>query len=333
MSAALRFEGLKGRAVYLTASLAVFFSQHLVVLGVNLTAHQAIPRIWWFWINPFRALLLSSTPNLNTPVLVLGMVATCLADAVLLWLAFRRGRNSTGGGWIASLAVVPGLQLGVIGLLALVPDQPQQRDALDIGRKGLDAKIAAQGLMVVRAGGFVYVALSALFFHLYGYVLFLAAPFLIATAVSYLANRDGFIGAGRTFSLVFSAFLLGGAALMGFAFEGFVCLLLAGPLVAIMGLLGTSLGLALVKVRRPGRGTTLSSIAIIPILLAGEAVLPPHAAFDRVESVDVAASPAAVWDAVVLGDGADPDALAALFRWGLAYPDARRNSGCRRRLD
>ncbi len=127
------------------------------------------------------------------------------------------------GGWIASLAVVPGLQLGVIGLLALVPDQPQQRDALDIGP--LDAKIAAQGLMV--GVGLVFtVALSALFFHLYGYVLFLAAPFLIAYPQStYLANRDGFIGAGRTFSLVFSAFLLGGAALMGFAAQGalFAC--------------------------------------------------------------------------------------------------------------
>jgi hypothetical protein len=61
------------------------------------------------------------------------------------------------------------------------------------------------------------------------------------------------------------------------------------------------------------------SIAFVPLLMVGEAALPPRAGFDNVASIEVDAPPAAVWDAVV-HMGPIPDAPAAPFRWGLAYP-------------
>ena len=124
---------------------------------------------------------------------------------------------------------------------------------------------------------------------------------------------------GRTLRLVSAAFALGGAALIGFAFEGLICLILATPLIAIMGAVGAALGACLADLGRRGRVTTIAGVAFIPILLAAEAVLPPHADFDAVEFTDVAAPPSAVWDAVV-HMGPIPDAPAAPFRWGLAYP-------------
>ena len=319
MNLALRFEGVRGRIAYLVASSAVFFSQHLAVIAVGVATHQAAPRVWWFWLNPFRTLLFDQLANQSSPVLALGMVATCISDAALLWLAFCRGRNSQSGGWIATLAVVPVIQLGVIAWLTVAPDRSGATDVSDLPRGHLDARTAATGLMVGVGMVVATVALSALVFRLYGYVLFLVSPFLIAMAVAYLANRKGQVGMGRTLGLVLVTFSLGGLTLVGFAFEGVVCLLLATPLIAIMGLIDACLGVELAKLGRPRGGTTLSSIAIIPLLLAGEAVLPPRATFDSVESVDVAASPAVVWDAVV-HMGPIPDAPAPPFRWGLAYP-------------
>ena len=314
-----RFEGVRGRITYLAASLVVFFSQHLVVLAAGVATHPAAPKVWWFWLNPFRTILFDGFSNPSSLALVLGMVGTCIADAALLWLAFLRARNTARGEWTATLVRAPVIQLGAIAWLTIAPDRSGLTDTPDLPRARLDARTAATGLMV-GVGMIVFtVALSTLVFRVYGYVLFLASPFLIATTVAYLANRDGRIGFGRTLGLVSFSFVLGGLTLIGFAFEGVVCLLLATPLIAIMGLIGAGLGMELTKLGRRGRGTMLSSIALIPLLLVGEAALPPHAAFDSAESVDVAASPAEVWDAVV-HMGPIPDAPAAPFRWGLAYP-------------
>lgn len=321
MNRTLRFEGWAGRAAYATASLAVFFSQHLIVLAPELlTGHPvAFPPL--FWVNPLRVLIFKavSGPDAPTPDLfVLGMAATFMADALLVWLAFRRSRRAWGGGWIASLAIVPVVQLAVIAWLTLCPDrrepltEPMQRNRLD-ARTAVLSLMTGVGLIVGA------VALSTLALRTYGVMLFLASPFIVGLVVGYLANRGGDIGLGATFSLMTCAFFMGGAALLGFAFEGAICLALASPLLFAFGGLGALLGTALAKRGRASRGTTLRSVAVLPVLLMAEAFLPPHGGFDSVESVEVAAPPAAVWDAVV-HMGPIPDAPAAPFRWGLAYP-------------
>ena len=54
-------------------------------------------------------------------------------------------------------------------------------------------------------------------------------------------------------------------------------------------------------------------------MLLTDHLAPPYAGFVSVESVEVNATPAAVWDSVV-HMGPIPDAPRAPFRWGLAYP-------------
>jgi hypothetical protein len=119
--------------------------------------------------------------------------------------------------------------------------------------------------------------------------------------------------------LVFASIGLGALALIGFAFEGVVCLLIASPLIVAMGFVGGMLGRALARSGTRRARSTLKSVAIIPLLLVGEVVLPPRAEFTSVESIDIAASPTAVWDSIV-HMGPIPDPPPAPFRWGLAYP-------------
>ena len=323
MSSAVRFEGPAGRAAYVGASATVFVLQDVVLLPAFMRNGGAIyDAPWWVWCNPVRTLL---TPTLagraDMPsLLAAGMLAALAADAALVWLAFRRAKQIDRGGWTATLVIVPFLQLVAIAWLAAAPHRSGETDIGGTEQRGrLGARTAVSGLLIGVGSIVGTVALSTLVFHTYGGVLFLVSPFLIATAVGYLANRSGSVGIGRTLGLVFIAFLLGGAALIGFAFEGAICLLMATPLIAVMGFTGGALGAGLATLGQRGRGTTLTSIAFIPILLAAEAVLPPHAGFDSVVSTDVAAPPSAVWDAVV-HMGPIPDAPAAPFRWGLAYP-------------
>jgi hypothetical protein len=155
-------------------------------------------------------------------------------------------------------------------------------------------------------------------FRVYGYMLFVASPFVIGLVTSYLANRNVELSLGRTTSIVFAGMLLGGLAILGVAIEGAICLLMAAPLVGAMSFVGGLLGRAFALGRKQSH-TTLMSVALLPFLIAGEALLPPRAGFESVESVDVAASPAEVWDAVV-HMGPIPSQPAAPFRWGLAYP-------------
>lgn len=315
-------EILAGRAGYLAASVAVFFSQHLVLLALLTATHgnpAALP--WWFWLNPFRGLvgpaLMDS--DLKGFMFTAAMVATLAVDVALVALALRRVRRLGNGGWAAALAIVPIVQLGAVAWLAVAPRRSSDPEATLRSQTELDARTAVTSVLAGVGLIVATVALSTLVFGLYGYALFLVSPGLIALIVGYLVNRRGRVGPRRTFEVILFAFLLGAAALMGFAFEGVVCLAMASPIIALAGLIGGGLGIALADMGRQGRGATLTSVALIPLLVAGEAVLPPRAAFDSAESVEVAAPPAAVWAAVVrMAPIAEPPA--APFRWGLAYP-------------
>lgn len=312
---------LSSRTGYLLASLAVFASQHGVMLIAMAASHVDVSHLpWWFWINPFRILVgqVVGSPGAGPLALTLGMVATLAVDVGLVLLSFRRARVLEEGSWAAALTIVPILQILAILTLAFSPHRTSP-DPPDRDDTRLDARTSVAGLLLGVGLIVVTVALSTLVFGLYGYALFLISPFLIAVAVGYFANRRGRVELKRTLTLVALAFLLGGGALLGFAFEGVLCLVLASPIIAVVGLVGAILGASLADLGRRGRGVTLTSVAFIPILLAAEAMLPPRASFDSVEAVEVAAPPAAVWEAVThmrpIVDAPQPP-----FSWGLAYP-------------
>ena len=306
---------------YFATSLAVFASQHAALLAVLSAMRVDVSHLpWWFWINPLRVLVgpMIASNGPGPLAMTLGMVATLAVDVALVLLAFRRAKEVDGRSWAAALTIVPILQL--IAVVALTfARAPTSEEPSARTRERLDARTSVTGVLLGVGLVVVTVALSTLAFGIYGYALFLVSPLLIAVAVGYLANRGGAVPLRQTFFLVFLAFLLGGAALLGFAFEGVVCLVLASPIIAVTGLVGAALGSRLAGLGRRGRGTTLTSVAFIPLMLVAEVVLPPRATFDSVERVDVAAPPAAVWNAVVHMSPIT-EAPDALFRWGLAYP-------------
>lgn len=323
MRSPFSLEGELGRPTYAIASAVVFFSQHVVVMLALAALHEPLTLPPWFWFTPLRAIVFAQQA-LPQAVLLAAMAVTVLIDWLLVVLAFRRARQARGHAGLAALVVAPGLQVLVILWLSLArpraqaPDAPEP-EASATDRRSAATAAAAAGMLAGAALSVGAVAFSTLVLHLYGYGLFVASPFVIGLTTAYIANRRGDVGGNRTLFLVLCGLGLGGLALLGLAFEGVICLVIASPLIAAMGVVGGLLGRALARQGTRRRGGSLMSVAVVPLLMIAEVALPPKAGFENVASVEVAAPPAAVWDAIV-HMGPIPDAPPAPFRWGLAYP-------------
>jgi hypothetical protein len=142
---------------------------------------------------------------------------------------------------------------------------------------------------------------------------------VVGATTAYLANRKHDMGVGRTMALVMVATMAGGLALVAVAVEGIICLIMAAPIglgfAAIGALLGRGIAL---WTRRPAR-ETLSCVALLPLVFAGEWLLPPIATFDSHQTIAVAAPPEVVWRSLLSTDPIEGP-LALPFRLGVAHP-------------
>jgi hypothetical protein len=149
--------------------------------------------------------------------------------------------------------------------------------------------------------------------------MFVISPFVVGATTAYFANRQAEIDATRTVQLVLCATALGGIALIGFALEGAVCIVMAAPLGALAALAGGALGRGIALSTKRSPAHTVSAVALLPLAFALERAFPPAASFDTTETVVVEAPSELVWKAIV--QMAPIDAPPALpFRLGVAYP-------------
>lgn len=136
--------------------------------------------------------------------------------------------------------------------------------------------------------------------------------------MGYVANRRVLRSNASTAKYVMLAGALGGMALLMLALEGLMCILLIAPLGLLASVAGGWVGRAMARVGHY-RGTPLMSVAVLPMIFALEAAMPPAIPIHTRESVDIGAPPAAVWrvitseKAIALSPG-----LPGLA--GLAYP-------------
>jgi hypothetical protein len=252
-----------------------------------------------FWLLPLRRLAMS--PDLP-PAL----------------LSFRRANWSGAGYALAAVMVVPAAQIAAVAMLALLPRFEQRDGPGSALAPGSDTAHVVQGVLAGVAIIVAAVLISALTFGSYGWSLFVATPFLVGVTTGYLANRRLLLSARVTARLVLIAAALGTAALVALALEGFVCILLAAPLGAVAALTGGAAGRAVAKVGHGG-GKPLASVALLPALFALEAATPPDLPIDERASIEVTASPGAVWSALI-GDQPIESGPGLLGAAGLAYP-------------
>ena len=99
---------------------------------------------------------------------------------------------------------------------------------------------------------------------------------------------------------------------------------MAAPLGALAAVAGGAIGQVIAlagKGRQP-----LACVAVLPLVFAFEAAMPPNIALSTEESIEIDASPQQVWRALTSEEEIGP-APELIFRLGLAYPVRGRISG------
>lgn len=275
-----------------------------------------------FWLLPLRRMAYAGPIPGWAEALV--MLAAIVAAWMLAILSFRRASRSSGPGYaIAALTLIPAVQIIAVFVLALLPNRSGE-PAPEM-ESGINLIHVVQGVLTGMTLVVLAVLVSAVTFGAYGWGLFVMTPFLVGLTTAYIANRRNPLPSGHTMPLVMGATALGGAALLALALEGLMCIVLVAPLAAAVAGVGGAIGRAVALARHRCR-TPLMSVALLPAIFALEAAIPPAVPIATEERIDIAAPPAAVWQALV-SDSPIRSGPGLIGLAGFAYPIRGRLQG------
>jgi uncharacterized membrane protein YhaH (DUF805 family) len=306
------------RLPYLLISIILFFSQHLFAL-LLMRAHEIRLDIGVeFFVLPARTLFSHSA--LSSGEIILTLCIVLLVTWCLVVLSFHRAKDADATPWLAISVISPIVQLFSIGVLSALPSResasasPKDDAATHLGWPNyLSGAIIGAVLLLTAVGSGAFV------FGAYGYGIFVVTPFLIGIITGIAANLKQDSGAKKTRRILFLTLALGALALIAFAFEGLVCLIMAAPIAIPVALLGAAIGRDVAVTRAKPRRDAAASMSLLPLVFVLEIFLPAEIAFDTHQEIDIAATPESVWQTLVAMDLSDYP-VPPLFHLGLAYP-------------
>ncbi len=129
-----------------------------------------------------------------------------------------------------------------------------------------------------------------------------------------------------TIIVAMRGFLFGGVAILFFALEGAICIVMAAPIVLPLGIAGAPIGKLLADRRRRLRGGLMGALLVIPLCAAVESQLPGNREFVVSSTIEVAAPPETVWRNVI-GFSKITERPEWFFRMGIACPSEARIMG------
>jgi hypothetical protein len=322
------FKGPIGRITYAAWAFPIFFAQYAV--GWLAAEAQGIKDYAVLYLFPLRMLFADQTgPAMgyaskfySVPMTLAGIIFILLACWTIAALTYRRMLDNRGDGWLAAAVLLPLLQLPIILVMSIVPPRaplPEPVLEADRQRKLSGWGGALQGMIAGIALTLAAVAMSALIFGAYGYGIFVASPFVIGAVTGYVANRNADLSAGETNRIVIAAGVFGCLALLVTALEGIGCLIMAAPLGIVAAMAGGALGGDAGRRNRASTGGLVSSIAVLPVIFALEALFPPSLVFSTEQSIAVNAPPDKVWRAIVRMETIS-EPVSLIHHAGIAYP-------------
>jgi hypothetical protein len=172
--------------------------------------------------------------------------------------------------------------------------------------------------LVPAASGLAVVGLAVLYFQQYGFMMFVALPTYIGFLSAALHGKDKI---SRILLTTFLALLLLGLALMLFALEGAVCLVMAFPLALGLAFCGSLLGMLTWKIKKQSvRFIPLLLLLFTPFLMSFEASNKSAPTLHKVVStVEINAPIETVWQTVVAFPQIETEPE-GILRLGFAYP-------------
>lgn len=255
---------------------------------------------------------------------------------VMISMSVRRAADAGKSPWIGTLTLVPFINLFVMLILSFLPSvesstwnsitntQTNLADTAD-GR-GLKSAMVGIGMSIVFCA--VMMLLSVYVIESYGVVLFMLTPFLAGAISSYHYNKNHIQPTMKSIGVAVTSITIGCAALLLFALEGLICILMAYPLVAAAGALGGVIGRSIAM--RGGGAMAPRTVGMMLLTLPFFAAAENNAVAPMIQEVqtvvEIDAPPDAVWPRVVaFSELAPPEEW--FFQAGVAYPIRARIEG------
>ena len=245
-----------------------------------------------------------------------------------LWIgvsmSMRRAADANLSPWIALLFFVPGLNFLLMADLSVAPSRTRVARPVEAPPPALDDRLksamlgvaASLGITLITVGIGVYLRRS------YSAGLFLGVPFTIGYISSYIYNYRYSRPTGQSIMIALASVTIAAGALVVFALEGAVCVVMALPIAWIVAWPGAMLGRVMAR-----RATyTAGAVAlVVPFFIGVEprATPPTH---EVVTVIEIAAPPDVVWRRVVTFPDLPPP-TELLFRAGVAAPMRARIEG------
>jgi hypothetical protein len=266
----------------------------------------------------------------RAPGLALGarLLLVGVIDLPFLWigltLSCRRAADAGLHPLVGILFLVPLLNCLVGMLLSVLP--PQTAGAAAPARDGVGMQHLLTSAAAGAAVAIAMMLVAALLLRDYGAALFVGAPFALGVVTGFRFNRGQPRSRLATVWATQLALGLVGGALIAFALEGVVCLIMAYPLAAPVAALGGALGAHLAAAPTAGAAHLACMLLAWPLLCGAE--LPArHTPLRAVTTtVEIDAPPEVVWPQVT-GFAELPPPSEWAFRLGIAYPQRARIAG------
>jgi uncharacterized membrane protein YhaH (DUF805 family) len=316
-----RVKGRVTRREYLTAGVVLMFFKYVIdATAIYLVAHVTWPP--WDYLFPLTGVYSAKVGSFPTWFQLILLIWTLpfvwIGVTLMLRRAVDAGRSPA---WCAAFFIpiinyAVMLWLGALPSAQPIPESPAPDPALAADRYGS----AIFGVLGAAAFGLLSVLVSVVGFGNYGGPLFLGTPFIQGMVCGWAFNREHARSQAETVAVVWTSLFLVAGIVFLFAMEGVICLLMALPIAAVLGIMGAMVGRAIALGRAGNMAGAAALVFVVPTGALMEkitATSPPT--YEVVTTVAVAATPAVVWSKVVQFRDIEAP-LAWYFRAGIAYP-------------
>jgi len=320
------WHGKIGRGPYLATGLILFVVKHnLDRILAAMAGYPWSPVSYWVFMAPNGVMSLNPADAMFYVVLLMFAIPFMWIGVVL---TLRRLRDAELPLWLVMLFFVPFLNVIFFVILSVIPTR-QPGDEVEkfgpsIGRLIPRSEFGSAmfGIAVTALLAVVETVFSTTGLGKYGWGLFVGIPFFLGLNSTMIYGFHYPRSLGRC--LLVSLFSVGlvGAALLGFAIEGVICLAMALPLAIPLALFGGLIGYVLQK--RVYQTNTLRVASAVCLLMPGLILVeygigetPPL--YEVKTSVVIKSDLQTVWTHVVTFSQLPPP-TEAMFKTGIAYP-------------
>jgi uncharacterized membrane protein YhaH (DUF805 family) len=320
------WHGKIGRGRYLATGLILFVIKHnLDRILAAMAGYPWSPVSYWVFMAPNGVMSLNPADALFYVMLLMFAIPFIWVGVAL---TLRRLRDAELPLWLVMLFFVPFLNLVFFAILCVVPTR-QPGDEVEkfgpsIGRliPRNEFGSAIFGIAVTALLAVIETVFSTTGLGKYGWGLFVGIPFFLGLNSTMIYGFHYPRSLGRC--LLVSLFSVGlvGAALLGFAIEGVICLAMALPLAIPLALFGGLIGYVLQKRVYPTSTLRVASVVclLMPCLILieyGMGETPPL--YEVKTSVVIKSDLPTVWTHVVTFSQLPPP-TEVMFKTGIAYP-------------